>query len=388
MADVGNKTQINGSTYVLCIGCRQGLARAMHKMGISYSVLTDKKLKYKPKGVDQLFTESYQKILENIDSFKKQLPKVPTHIIAVNESGVYPATLLRSYFNARLSEHAMIRRCTDKAEMKTYLRDRLVPMTRFIVDEGLRTDEEIVDQLGLPIVVKEAQNSGGRGIVICKSSEEFKKQRQKNKIYESYIQAPEASVESFIQNFEVKFANVTEYHKKTVANLLPAHFSQPELEEILELNEEVISKMNIKWGMTHLEVYRHTDGLLFGEIALRPPGGYIMNLIKMAYGFNAWEAFVAMELGLDFEFNQSANKYAASLIHHPGKGTIKSVRDISPAEVPSLKKHKVSVKAGDKVSERKGVGMQIGYSLLANKNLEELKWDLDEIISNPIAQIK
>ena len=35
-------------------------------------------------------------------------------------------------------------------------------------------------------------------------------------------------------------------------------------------------------------------GLLFGEIALRPPGGYIMNAMHHAYGFDPWAAFVAM----------------------------------------------------------------------------------------------
>src|SRR5690606_5219991 len=119
-------------------------------------------------------------------------------------------------------------------------------------------------------------------------------------VYESFINAPEGSIESFINNNEILFTNITEYYKKTQANLLPAPFSKDELQQIQNLNEDVISKLNIQWGMTHLEFYRHPNGLYFGEIALRPPGGHIMAILKTAYGFNAWEALLAVELNHDF----------------------------------------------------------------------------------------
>lgn len=52
------------------------------------------------------------------------------------------------------------------------------------------------------------------------------------------------------------------------------------------MNHQVIKALNIKWGLTHLEYYGDRNGELFGEIALRPTGGYIMELIKCAYDFD------------------------------------------------------------------------------------------------------
>lgn len=370
--------------YVLCVGYRQGLARVLYKKQIPYSVLTDKELKFIPKGADTVVFQNYKDALDRLDDLKHKLPKAPTHIIAGAESAVFPASLIRAYFNARASEHSMIRLCTHKAEMKTYLNDRIVKMTKFIVDEGHFSTKEIINKLGLPVVVKEAESSGGRGVKICQSIDEFLIHKKWGRVYESFIDAPEGSIESFINNNEILFTNVTEYYKKTQANLLPAPFSADELQQIIDLNEDVISKLSIQWGMTHLEFYRHHDGLLFGEIALRPPGGHIMAILKTAYGFNAWEALLAVELNQDFSFPEKASKYAASVIHHPGAGVIKNIHDLDLDSIPSMIKHKIQAKVGDKVSARESVGRQLGYSILANKNVEELKWDLDTVLSEKI----
>ena len=38
-----------------------------------------------------------------------------------------------------------------------------------------------------------------------------------------------------------------------------------------------------------MEVFLGEEGPVFGEIAARPPGGYLMDLIPRAYGFDPWE---------------------------------------------------------------------------------------------------
>ncbi len=377
---------MSDATYVLCIGHRLGLAKALAKKGISFSVLSNKPLKKTPKGCDQVIVDSFENALLKAEELKEKLTTHPTHIIAATESGVFPASLLRKYFGSRFAEHSIVRRCTNKMAMKNYLDKHDIPMTNFIIDRGNLKAERILDQLGLPLVVKDPNQSGGRGVHICNSKDELDRHKGIDKIYESYVDAPEGSVESFVSNHKILFTNITDYYVKTKCNVLPANYQQDELNEILKLNEDVIQKLNIEWGMTHLEFYRHPSGLLFGEIAIRPPGGYIMELQKLSYGFNAWEAYLAIQLGEDFEFPTKNKAFSAAVIHHPGAGVVKSINHLEG--LSSLKKHKIQVNVGEQIKERVGVGQQAGYSLLANSDHELLRKDIDYIFSSSIIELK
>lgn len=133
---------------------------------------------------------------------------------------------------------------------------------------------------------------------------------------------------------------------------------------MLMLNQQVIEVLKINWGITHLEVYLTEKGLLFGEIALRPPGGYIMNAMLYAYGFNPWEAFVAIELGEDFEFPEVTSAYSCVEVLHPGVGRISAIRGEQYIKNHvGIREFKLKVKAGDIIKKREGAGQDIGYLL-------------------------
>lgn len=370
---------MNKHSYVLCIGYRQQLAKALYKKGIPYSIYTDKKIKKEPKGVDQIIygdipstTYKVRKMFEKISSLGVQ----PNFVIAGTEAAVYPASLLRSAFGARLSEHSMIRRCSSKAEMKAYLKQKNIPMTDFVIGTGQEKAKELIKRLSLPVVAKRVNDSGGRGVVICQSLPELEEQMGPGKIYEKFIDAPEGSVESFVHKGEILFSSVTEYYKKGVSNLVPASYPEDEIQEILELNKKVIKELRIVWGLTHLEFYRDAKGLLFGEVALRPPGGYIMKLIEEAYDFDPWQAFLQVELGEkpDLPKSLKASHFAACYIYHPGPGEVKKVNQ--ELKLKTLSKHKVKIAVGDVTASRTGVGEDYGYTLLKSESLEDLLNDL------------
>lgn len=377
------------SPYVLCVGYRQQLAKALANAEIPYSVLSDKALKKRPAGVDQVIIAEYprsEKSLKTLELHLSESEVRPTHVIAGTEAAVFPASFIRKYFHARASEQTLIRRCSSKAEMKLYLSKKDVPMTKFVIGTGKESAKELVDYLGLPVVVKKFNESGGRGMHICESAEELGQHLGKNQLYEAFINASEGSVESFVNRGEILFTNVTEYFEKGFSNIVPASYSQGEIKDILELNKQVIQKLKINWGMTHLEFYRHKDGLLFGEIALRPPGGYIMQLMEEAYGFNPWEAFLNVEIDRDMSFPKKAKTHAACWVHHPGVGQVRDVK--MTVNLQSLKKHKIKVKAGDRIAMRSGVGEDVGYSLFVSDDVNVLKKDLASQELQSVIQIE
>jgi len=256
-------------------------------------------------------------------------------------------------------------RCHDKLAMKRHLSERGIPMTHFVDGNVDISPGALVERLGLPVVVKPRRSSGGRDIEWVDCVEALAGIDRRGRLLERYVDAPEVSVESFIAGGDVRFANVTEYAEKSHVNVVPAGLDNAMRDAVLDLNRRVIGALNIHWGMTHLEVYLAPGGLLFGEIALRPPGGYIMELLELAYGFNPWRAFVAMELDRPFEFRTEVRAHTAAVVLHPGAGTVTAVHGLDEvAAHRAVVKAGVRVRPGDTVPERKGIGTDVGHVIL------------------------
>jgi hypothetical protein len=110
---------------------------------------------------------------------------------------------------------------------------------------------------------------------------------------------------------------------------------------------------------------------LFGEIALRPPGGYIMNALQHAWDFNPWQAFLAMELGESFTFPERAVAYAAVEVLHPGAGTVRTVHGKGQVlDEQGVQEFRIKVKPGDVIDERTGLGQDAGYVVHASATPE------------------
>ena len=291
-----------------------------------------------------------------------------THVIAGGEQAVYPAAVARRMVAARLSHATTALRCRDKLAMKQYLSEFDIPMTRFMAESSVSSPAEAFEYLGSPLVRKQRTAHGGRSFELIGREQELVLHKNDRNILEKFISAPEASIESFINNGEIKFVNTTSYLEKRHVNLVPAAFDDALQANLMALNRRVIEALKINWGITHLEVYLSEAGLLFGEIALRPPGGYIMNAMQHAWGFNPWEAFVAMELGEDYVFPQTPVAYSCAEILHPGAGRISVIHGEQLVKNHAdVREFKLKLKAGDIISKREGAGQDIGYLLHASE---------------------
>ncbi len=377
------------SHYILITGYRQQLAKAIYQLGIPFSVVTEKPLKTRPPGVDEVLISPFSQISKASDAVDLNLKNTPTHVIAGTEAGVFPAAVLRRIYAARRSSKTLLIRCTDKMAMKKYLRKHDIPMGGFVTHHKGLTAAELVAQLGLPVVVKDRKNSGGRNVVVAATAEALQPLLAPQRLYEQFITAVEGSIESFVEDGKIIFTNLTEYHTNKVANIVPAGFAADETARLQALNAKVIKALNIKWGLTHLEYYRHAGGELFGEVALRPPGGYIMELIKRAYDFDPWQVFVQVELGLPIKnLPADAARFCGTVLLHPGAGTVTSITPPDNSDYPTLTKANIKVKPGDQISPRHGVGEDVGYCIFSAEKYTALRQDMDKMCNNSPIEIK
>lgn len=267
--------------------------------------------------------------------------------------------------------------------MKQHLSRYDVPMAKFLDGSSERSASEIFETLGTPVVAKDRTSSGGRNLVIAHDAQELGPSPHPGQILEEFIDSPEVSVESFLQDGLIQFESITEYRVKTSINVVPAELSEQITEAILEVNRQVLDAMRITWGMTHLELYLTKDGPWFGEVALRPPGGYIMDLIRLAWGFDAWDALVAMELELPFMFPERPRANASAWVLHPGAGTLMSVEGLEAlSSLQGVHHARLKVRTGDTIPEREGVGDDVGRVLFRAANAASLNQALERARSS------
>ncbi len=370
---------------VLVIGPRRGLIDELRERHIPFSIWQNRHVFNVSAGQKSVIAPFWNSAEKNREQVRKSFPGQRfTHVIAGTEASVLPATVARRQVGARLANAATGTRCRDKLHMKQHLAGFGIPMTRFLEDSPSQDPKQVFAELGAPVVRKYRKSSGGRGLTLLERPQDYLPGDHGDCILERYINAPEASVESFINNGAIQFANITSYHSKGYCNFVPAVLDKALSDTLLAMNERVISALGIVWGMTHLEVYLTENGPLFGEVALRPPGGYIMNAISHAWDFNPWAAFVAMELGEAFNFPEHASQFAASEVLYPGAGVVSAVRGKSRVlDEQGVREFRLKVKVGELLPARTGFGHDTGYVVHASASPEE-RLALHELIKREL----
>lgn len=367
---------------VLVVGYRPQIAKRLRQLGLSFVIWSDVPLKKRvvPGCVRIIDATPFE---THIPAIKQQISELFgsdarfANVIAGTESSVVAASVARRMLGGRISKHTVILRCHNKRMMKEYLRDKGIPLIPFVYSgekyKGrVLTAERVIKQLGLPVVVKQLAASGGRGMVLAETAEALEPFLKQKVLFEQFVDAPEVSVESFVRNRRACFVNVTQYLEKTWVNLVPSGHTKKRNGQVIELHKQVLEALNIEWGLTHAEYYLAEDRIYFGEVAVRPPGGYIMDLISLAYEFNAWNAFVDNELGLETNFNHKAKKWAAAVLFHPGGGTLESVSGAEALKAnPRLRKLHFYTRPGSQLEPRVGVSHAAAYALFCGDTKAE-----------------
>lgn len=113
-------------------------------------------------------------------------------------------------------------------------------------------------------------------------------------LMESHLDGWEFAVEAWIHNGKIKFLNISEYVTLGYSVFVPA---TPQLEkyreQIVKQIEKLIKTFDIEFGFVHPEYFVTSDGeMYFGEVAYRPPGFKVFELLDRAYGFNAYHGLI------------------------------------------------------------------------------------------------
>ncbi len=333
---------------VILIGKRNGALRAARNLGL------------KTKIVDPSAEEG------------AELPGPPIRaVVAVTEATVLKAAEIRASFGLPGLTPEAAKRCTDKLAMKQAIRAAGIPCASFVPVPAGQTDAEaLFNKLGKPLILKQQCGYGGRGTVIASEPGELPASIEVPSLAESFVAGIEMSVESLVVDGAPVFVNLTQYVEPAWSSLLPAELDEATKAALHDINARSIAALGVERGMTHMEVFLTKDGIVFGELAARPPGGQIMSLIAEAYRFDPWEALLAIEIGEPdrVAVPEAALQCAAMRFIHPGAGTVTSIQGLDEIrELPTLQELSCKLTAGDEVPPREGTGQHRGFVIFSGE---------------------
>ena len=197
---------------------------------------------------------------------------------------------------------------TDKYQMKQRFLEGGVPCAR----GRLIANAEDADDLCYPLIVKPRDNSGSRGVKLCRSKDELKESLQEALEYshldtvlvEEYIEGQEYSIEGL--HYDGK-SEVIQFTEKTttefpynveLAHKQPANLSEKQKNGIRELILKIAQCMHFENCASHTELKINNRGVYIIETSPRLGGDYITStLVPLSTGINMEDQLLNISLG-------------------------------------------------------------------------------------------
>lgn len=296
----------------------------------------------------------------------------PAAVVPLTERSVPPAAHLAAALGLPGLTAEAARRCSDKRAMKRAARAAGIPCADVVEAEDGLSGAEIVERLGLPLVLKSAVGSGSRGTRIARDAADVPDALPPGWLAEAFVDGVEMSVESLVVDGQTVWISPTQYLEPAWASLVPAPLSDADRAAALALAEAARVALGVTAGMTHAELFLTPDGPVFGELAARPPGGHLMPLIHHAYGADPWEAVLRVAVGEPHGMPAEPTRVAAVRLLHPGPGTVTAAEGADAVRaMPGVEACALRVGLGDAVGPREGTGQEVGHVLVTGATAGE-----------------
>ncbi len=310
-------------------------------------------------------------------------------VLATTESAQWTAARLRTRFRVRGLTDKTVLPFHDKRAMKRKARQLGIPTAAFQIFDRRsprhsrkRIATRLARRWGFPMVVKSPRLSGSREQIIAHDlrtlHRALDRNRHPDRIVEAWLHGTEMSCELVLQRGRVIFENLTAYIAHHAINLMPAPLPKPVAVLTKAFARNVARGFGVRDGIIHLELFWTARGPFLGELTQRPPGGYLMDLIRYCYRVDAWKLWICSELGIPMPRKlPKARGSALAWIIHPGAGRIRSVTGVSQIRKhPALRSWKSQPTRNFTIGLRKGSGEEWGHALFSAHDRRALVTDV------------
>ncbi|WP_028778344.1 ATP-grasp domain-containing protein [Shimazuella kribbensis] len=242
-------------------------------------------------------------------------------VLALHEFDILRAAKIRESLDISGQSFENALRYRNKIHMKSILqKNNNIELPYFQEMNYPLEAVDFIEQHGYPVIIKPADGGGSMGTLVVKNEsdlESFLKkmimfhfsdaQPSNNLMIETYIAGEMYHVDGYIQNNELVLIRASKYLENSLiyldqndisgSHLLP---SDNELSKrLVQETKKVIQDLGSPDSMIFHAEFFHTadDRLVFCEIASRPGGARIIEMIEVAYDLHITKAFTQFTCG-------------------------------------------------------------------------------------------
>ncbi|MEV7280851.1 ATP-grasp domain-containing protein [Streptomyces sp. NPDC093111] len=225
---------------------------------------------------------------------------------------VYDAHLpLASYLAARLGTRGLDLRaalaCHDKIRMRMLLAGGGVRVPDHLPAADPADASAAARRLGLPVVVKKATGSGGRGSMLCRTAEEVTRAvavlGPTALLVERAVEGPEYAVQSITADGRTEVVGILAQHvgpgprQAETGYDFPSGLSPEKEAEVAAFVTRALAVLGFDHAVSHAQVRLTEDGPVLVNVVARPPGGQLCAATERLSGIDLTRAAAEIALG-------------------------------------------------------------------------------------------
>ena len=289
---------------------------------------------------------------------------------------------------------------TDKFQMKQRFLEGGVPCAR---GRLIHNSEEAQD-LNFPLICKPRDNSGSRGVKLCRNLSELdsciKEALEVSKLdtvlVEEFIEGREFSIESLHYDGKSEVIQFTE--KKTtefpynveLGHKQPANLTDDQRNQIRDIISKIASCMHFENCPSHTELKINNRGIFVIETSPRLGGDYITStLTPLSTGINLEDQLLHIALGEPVDTTTGrVDKASAVCFFSLPEGKVKSIdsRINEVSKLPNVYSFQLKLKEGDIVNKITSSLNRYGQFIVTGESREEVD-SLTDKYENQINQL-
>lgn len=314
-------------------------------------------------------------------------------IMTTSEFYIETVATLAGRYNLPGNPVHAIKNARNKALTRQILKREGICQPRFAIVRDVAEITKAVEQIGLPLVLKPADDSSSNNVLLCLTQEQAEQQAEQilaNRVNirgqqtagivmaEEYLDAAEFSVEMFTWQGETTCIGITQksltgfpYFVES-RHLFPCSLPEEQAENIRTTVRRALSALGISHGATHTEVKWTPAGSAIIEVNARLAGGMIPELIHLVTGIDMLEQHIRCAIGesVALEIKPRGVAGIQFFLAHT-RGGLQSIDGLEDARrVADVVQVKTTVQPGTLVQPPQNAYHRLGYVIVHSENNE------------------
>ena len=281
------------------------------------------------------------------------LGRSPDAVLAVDDSGLDLAALLRAYLHLPGNSPEAVRLTRDKLAFRRLLQGAGLPCPQFVPLGNDAQDTTLPPPLQFPVVVKARRLSASRGVIRANTLQEYAQAVRRVRdiqaradrdaagmglVIEEFIAGREYALEGLLQDARLRVLALFDkpdpldgpYFEETLY-VTPSRLPQSTQDEIAQAVQRACELAGLSSGPVHAEMRLNRDGVWLLEIAARSIGGLCARALRQALGMSLEELILRHALGLSLPQVELREASGVMMIPVPRRGIFQGVHGLDAA---------------------------------------------------------